>query len=405
MMNRPADLTNDELLGAVERLAVSERTTTAELVAHLVELESRQLHVAAGFKSLFLYCHRALGLPEDATCNRTTAVRMVRAFPPVLGMLEDGRLNLSTLRLLAPYLTAANHDVLLAEAFHKSKREVEELIARRFPRAVTTSVRKLPERRPGAAHAANAAPATRAETTPPGVSGDGEAASAASRDSAKVAGSIPDVEEQGPRVVPRSPQPAVKPMAEDVFLIKLAAKRAMVDRLRYAQDLLGHAVPRGDITEVFDRALVTLIADLEKRKFGAPRPARPEGPAAAGGTAAVGAVGGQRPGDRRSAKGDLRSRYLPVEVRRAVGARDGGRCAYVAAGGRRCAATRFLEFHHLRPYAAGGEATVGNIALRCRAHNQYEADVYFGPIREAMSERDSIRPGADGQGVPAPLFG
>ena len=76
---------------------------------------------------------------------------------------------------------------------------------------------------------------------------------------------------------------------------------------------------------------------------------------------------------------------MPVDVRRAVQARDGGRCAYVAADGRRCAATRFLEFHHLCPYAAGGEATVENIALRCHAHNRYEADLFFGPIRQAMA--------------------
>ena len=76
---------------------------------------------------------------------------------------------------------------------------------------------------------------------------------------------------------------------------------------------------------------------------------------------------------------------MPVKVRRAVWGRDGGRCAYLVADGRRCAATRFLEFHHLRPFEVGGEATVENIALRCRAHNQYEADVYFGPIREALA--------------------
>jgi hypothetical protein len=32
-------------------------------------------------------------------------------------------------------------------------------------------------------------------------------------------------------------------------------------------------------------------------------------------------------------------------------------------------------------------ASVENIALRCRSHNRYEADVYFAPIRAAMDER------------------
>jgi len=37
-----------------------------------------------------------------------------------------------------------------------------------------------------------------------------------------------------------------------------------------------------------------------------------------------------------------------------------------------------LEFHHVAPYAAGGAATADNIQLRCRAHNQYEARLFFG---------------------------
>lgn len=58
--------------------------------------------------------------------------------------------------------------------------------------------------------------------------------------------------------------------------------------------------------------------------------------------------------------------------------RDGGQCAFVARNGRRCNERGFLEFHHVVPYGTGGEATADNIAVRCRAHNGYEADLYFG---------------------------
>jgi hypothetical protein len=74
-----------------------------------------------------------------------------------------------------------------------------------------------------------------------------------------------------------------------------------------------------------------------------------------------------------------RSRHIPARVKRAVWLRDGGRCAFVAANGRRCTERVFLEFHHCEPYAIGGEATVTNVSLRCRAHNVYEAQLLFGP--------------------------
>ena len=68
--------------------------------------------------------------------------------------------------------------------------------------------------------------------------------------------------------------------------------------------------------------------------------------------------------------------------------RDQGRCAFTGAG-RRCGETAFLEFHHVRPFEAGGEPTVDNIELRCRAHNQYEADLFIGEefiVREGTAK-------------------
>lgn len=71
------------------------------------------------------------------------------------------------------------------------------------------------------------------------------------------------------------------------------------------------------------------------------------------------------------------SRSVPVSVKRAVWVRDLGRCAFVGTDGHRCGERSFVEFHHARPYAIGGKPTVGNIELRCRRHNDYEARVFF----------------------------
>ena len=59
---------------------------------------------------------------------------------------------------------------------------------------------------------------------------------------------------------------------------------------------------------------------------------------------------------------------------------------FVGITGHRCE-ERLLEYHHLKPWIVGGEATAENIALRCHAHNQYESTVYFAPIRRAMNSR------------------
>ena len=64
-------------------------------------------------------------------------------------------------------------------------------------------------------------------------------------------------------------------------------------------------------------------------------------------------------------------------MKREVWRRDDGRCAFVGTRGR-CTERGFLEFHHVIPFAAGGVADAINIELRCRAHNIYEAELFFG---------------------------
>jgi hypothetical protein len=65
--------------------------------------------------------------------------------------------------------------------------------------------------------------------------------------------------------------------------------------------------------------------------------------------------------------------------------RDQGRCTFVGENGHRCEERRFLEFDHVDPVALGGVASVDRIRLRCRAHNQYEAERVFGA--KLMNER------------------
>jgi hypothetical protein len=138
-------------------------------------------------------------------------------------------------------------------------------------------------------------------------------------------------------------------------MVRFTISRETSEKLRRAQGLMRHVVPDGDPAVIFDRALTALLQDLEKRRLAA----------------------ATRP--RESTGESPRGRYIPAAVRRAVWKRDGGQCAFRGAKGR-CSESGFLEFHHVHPFGAGGEATVENVELRCRAHNQYEADLFFGPL-------------------------
>jgi hypothetical protein len=337
----PSQLSDAELVSEVMRFARCERDATSHLVAHLAEFDARKLYLGAGFSSLFMYCREVLELSESESYNRIEAARATRRFPLILNMLRDGSVNLTTVRLLAPHLTGENHQELLAAAARRSKREVEELVVRHSPRPdIPSSVRKVPVAKPIPVPSPGLPIATPASVTPVGAPGNGP-----------MNGSAPL-----PPVPPSRPhRPNVTPLAPDRYEIRFTANAAVCQKLRLATDLLRHVVPTGDTAEIVDRALTALLEDLARKKFaatGKPRPNR-----------------GTAPG----------SRHIPAQVKRAVWIRDGGRCAFTSKGGRRCAERGFLEFHHLKPYAVGGEATVDNIEVRCRAHNAYEAELFYGP--------------------------
>lgn len=331
----PEHLSDTELTVAVARFAACEREATAQLVAHLAEFDARRLYLGAGFSSLFGYCCEVLGLSEHEAYNRIEAARVARRFPTVLARLSEGAVNLTTVRLLAPHLNDANHVGLLTAATRRSKREVEELIAEHFPRPdVVSSVRKLPGPR-----TVSLEPVPRP---------------------------APIVPAAPTMATPPARRAVVAPLAAERYEVRFTASTGTHQKLRLAQALLRHAIPSGDVAEVFDRALTALLDDLARKKFAQGKPISP----------------------RRQRPTAPRSRHVPAAVKRAVWLRDSGRCAFVGKGGRRCAERGFLEFHHVTPYGVGGEPTDGNIELRCRAHNAHEADLFYGP-----------RPPAEGAGL------
>jgi hypothetical protein len=169
-------------------------------------------------------------------------------------------------------------------------------------------------------------------------------------------------------VPPPTRSPAIATLAPERYRVQFTIGQETEEQLRRLQDLLRREIPSGDPGAIFVRALPLLLREAEKKKFAATSNPRPGRGAKAG------------------------SRHVPAEVERKVWQRDGGRCAFVASNGRRCTERSFLEFHHAnQPYARGGEATADNIALRCRAHNVYEAELIFGPydasrVRETPSD-------------------
>jgi hypothetical protein len=135
-MNRyaRAHLSDDALHRSAISLARAERGATADLLADLAEIDVRKSYLAMAYPSLFAYCVAELRLSEDAAYNRIKAARTAWRFPVIFEAVADGRLNLTSVLLLKPYLTETTAQDLLPAAMDKSKSDIEKLLAERYPR-------------------------------------------------------------------------------------------------------------------------------------------------------------------------------------------------------------------------------------------------------------------------------
>ncbi len=389
-------LSDRALFRGLNAVVSRDRVSLALLLAHLAEFDARRLYAPAGYSSMFAYCVEALHFSEPEAGRRIHAARTARRFPILYPALASGRIHLTAIGLLAPYLTEANVSELAEAAAHRSKYAIETLLARRFPDALpkvkaTVMIRAVSP--PSSASSATDPPPlftfdVHRSDEPSSLPTDPSLDSGLNTSSVIDAPSPPgvpmrhkehlpgDVELQAdgarsaaedpsmPPSLPVSPPPP-RPAAPEHFLIRVTIPRGTHDKLREAQALLSHAVRVEDVAEVLDRALDALIALLKRRRIGSS-------------SHAISNARVSVPNPVDACPDPKRGRSFPTAIRRAVWERDEGRCTFVSADGHRCGERQFLQFDHAEPVARGGSATVDTIRLRCHAHNQYEAERAFG---------------------------
>jgi 5-methylcytosine-specific restriction endonuclease McrA len=251
------------------------------------------------------------------------------------------------------HLTRQNAQALLKAATHRSKREIDALVATIAPKPdVPAKIRKLPDRK------------TSRELRPDGVElshvekmGTGPFES-------------PSIEPESDSGMPIAPLPVperapavLEPLSESRYKVQFTASRELCDKLERLQALASHSVRPGDLEALIDMAVTHEIQRLEKKRYAATERPRDK------------AVRAANTDQKSSPK---QSRHIPAAVKRAVIARDGERCAFVDKAGNRCSETKRLEFHHVVAYGRGGPTTEENIQIRCDPHNRYQAELDYG---------------------------
>ena len=246
-------------------------------------------------------------MSEGAAGRRVTAARVCRRFPEVFERVAQGELHLCALCALAPHLNNENSAELFEVCGGKTRRQVEQLLAARFPRPdVREQIRRLPVRArrgvapieenvlPSRASDAFSSPSMPPETT------------AISRDPVPLPAvplpAVPLVSD------PRRRARELEPLSADRFGVHFTADAELRDLIERARALASHRLPNGDLAGLMKLMAVCFVRQEQKRRFGiGARPRRLKAEAApalsTGQDAPPGGVG-------------TRARYVPVTVRR-----------------------------------------------------------------------------------------
>lgn len=121
------------LLQSLHALVAHERENVADILAHLIVIDDRDLTLKAAY-SLFYYCTKVLGYSEQAAYIRIHAARACARFPSILNMIRRQRLHLTAVTRLAPHLNSRNHRRLLYLAKDRTKVELDKLVASLAPK-------------------------------------------------------------------------------------------------------------------------------------------------------------------------------------------------------------------------------------------------------------------------------
>lgn len=322
-MNTLLKLTDDSLLRLTKELANREREITLQVLHHLREVERRQLFAKIGYSSLFEYAVKELLYSEGSAQRRISSMRLLRSLE------HSPSLSVNTARNeVAPLRAGATAPSIIEAKIQAGTLALSTLSqAQSFFRQekITEPQKKIAllEKLEGQS--------TRAVEKI--LAGESAHPESARRES-------------------------LRAINAELHQLSITLDSTLLEKINELKTLLSNRNSTMSIKDIFEFAV---DESLKRYRMKAPK---------------VGSETSLPPAPA------VKSRYIPIEIKRRVWARDGGCCTYIhPQSGNKCLSRHRVEFDHIKAFAQGGETIVENLRLRCAAHNRLAAIQSFGVDR------------------------
>lgn len=184
-------------------------------------------------------------------------------------------------------------------------------------------------------------------------------------------------------------------MTANHTLLQVTIEQATLDLIIEIKNLLSHEIPDGHLNKVLKRMAEISAEQLKKKKGrGVCDEAVTSRAKGNKGTVRNESIKSemslviekpflrdnnrQDESYRSSKRRAIKSRHIPIEIRRKVFQRAHGCCEYVSSEGKRCQSHYQLEVDHVVSWSHGGEHSLENCSVLCRNHNQYRVKETHG---------------------------
>jgi hypothetical protein len=186
------------------------------------------------------------------------------------------------------------------------------------------------------------------------------------------------------------------PLTASVRRVHFNVDEQVVRKLKAARDGLSHTIRGATMDQVLEAALDLLLEKQARARGQVKKPRKTLAPTVVLPTCATSTGDGapplpaeQNPAPNASPLSLIPTEppprrrtgprhAIPAAVRRAVWARDNGRCQWPLDEGGCCGSTHRLELDHVEPWAEWGGETQESLRVVCRAHNRLAARQAFG---------------------------
>ena len=365
-------ISHKELLSQTKFLVLKERSLHTQILQHLSEIKSRQLHLKMGFSSLFEYAVKELGYSEGAAYRRIQAMKLCQQVPETAQKIQEGKLSLSSASQIQTF-------------FEKKVKQEREQKAEKSPPPKNPLTPSSPQK----------------ETQQLGFSLTEkkkilqEVEGNSTRDTMKL------LAQKDPSLA--LPTEKVRYLGGGKVEIRLVVDEGCQKRLESLLHLLAHKNPSLSYAELLSILSQEAIQkhDPMLKKVKRSTLTSPQKLAS---TKLPEEVKSMTTHSRQELEGEIKklssevkkiqkcsepirttspqklekkgnptkeSRYIPSAIKNYVWQRDGGRCNYMNHQTKRqCNSTYMLQVDHIQPFAYGGSSKAENLRLSCAAHNQ-----------------------------------